>query len=302
MRLAHLSDVHVLDLTGVPWTRFLNKRVTGLVNLVGHRKHAHPTRLLEAAVAELASDRTIDHIVVTGDLTNLSLQSEFVRARQILAPLAGRISVIPGNHDVYTRGAAKARRFEQHFGDWMWGPGIDPTDLIDPGSASYPWLKDAGEVVLLGFCSAVPRAPFVATGHVSHAQIERLARLHADGALEGRCAVALVHHNLHARGFRKDKMHGLTNRDAFIAALARAGVHLLLHGHTHVSHRFEQDGVSIVGSGSSTWSSLVPEHVGRYNVYDLGADGLRSIEVRRWSEAQSRFSPDAPSAGWRSLD
>jgi len=288
MRLAHLSDVHVLDLTGVPWTRFVNKRATGLVNLVGHRKDAHPTRLLEAAVAELAADGRIDHVVVTGDLSNLSLESEFVRARQILEPLGHKLSVIPGNHDVYTRGAQKTRRFEQHFGDWMWGAGQDPT------TSSYPWLKDLGEVALLGFSSAIARLPFIATGHVSAPQIARLEDLHRDGALAHRFAVALVHHNLHPRGFRKDKMHGLANRDAFIEALAKAGVRLLLHGHTHVSHRFEQDGVAIIGSGSSTWSSLVPEHVGRYNIYDLGVGGLRSVEVRHWSEARSAFIGSDP--------
>lgn len=287
MRIAHLSDVHVLDLAGVHWTRFVNKRVTGLVNLVGARKDAHPTRLLEAAVAELAADRTIDHVVVTGDLSNLALESEFARARTILEPLAGRLSVIPGNHDVYTRGAQKSRRFEQHFGDWMWGAGSNG----DPATATYPWLKDFGEVALIGFSSAVARLPFVATGHVSAAQLERFEVLHASGALAGRCAVALVHHNLHARGFRKDKMHGLANRDDFVAALAKAGVRLLLHGHTHVSHRFEQDGVAVIGSGSSTWSSEVPEHVGRYNVYDIGRDGVRSAEVRRWSESDLRFVP-----------
>ncbi len=255
------------------------------MNLIGQRKDAHPSTCSRSRWSELAADRPIDHVVITGDLTNLALESEFARARAILEPLAGKLSVIPGNHDVYTRGAQKSRRFEQHFGDWMWGADAQ----TDPTSATYPWLKDFGDVALVGFSSAVARMPFIATGHVSAAQIERLAAMHWEGALEGRFAVALVHHNLHARGFRKDTMHGLANRDDFVSALARAGVRLLLHGHTHVSNRFEQDGVAIVGSGSSTWSSLVPEHVGRYNVYELGRDGLRSAEVRRWSESEKRF-------------
>lgn len=279
MRLAHLSDVHVLDVQGVRWTRFVNKRVTGLANLLALRKGAHPTRLLEAAVAELADDRTIDHVVVTGDLTNLALESELVRARAILEPLAHKISVIPGNHDVYTRGAEKSRRFEAHFADWMWsGADLD-----------YPWLKHLGDVALLGFSSALARLPFIATGHVSQAQLARLAELHASGAFTGRCVVALVHHNVHPRGFRKDRMHGLGNRDNFIRALAAADVKLLLHGHTHVAHRFEREGVTIIGSGSSTWSSLDPAHVGRYNVYDIDANGLVAVEVRRWDESLAQF-------------
>lgn len=284
MRLAHLSDVHVLDLTGVRWTRFLNKRISGLANLRGSRKDAHPTHMLEAAVAELTADHSIDHVVVTGDLTNLSLESEFVRARAILSPLAGRISVIPGNHDVYTRGAERSRRFEAYFGDWMWQT---PANLAaDP--ATYPWLKTFDEVALLGFSSAVARLPLIATGHVSRAQLSRLADLQRAGALADRFGVALVHHNLHPRGFRKDKMHGLSNRDALLEALAAAGVGLLLHGHTHVAHRFESNGISVIGSGSSTWAHAA--HIGRYNVYELGREGLRSVEVRHWDADARGFS------------
>lgn len=286
MRLAHLSDVHVLDLEGVRWHRFLNKRVTGLVNVVGRRRSAHPTALLEAAVAELAAAPDVDHVVVTGDLSNLALESEFARARAILAPLAGRLSVIPGNHDVYTRGAARTRRFESVFGDWMW-----PAD----DAQAYPWMKHLGPagdgVALFGFCSAVPRMPLMATGHVSHDQLARFEALVAGGALAGRTGVALVHHNLHPRGFRKDAMHGLKNRDPFVATLARGGVKLLLHGHTHVAHRFTQEGVDIVGSGSSTWASDQAEHVARYNVYDLDAHGLARLEVRRWDPTAQRFLP-----------
>lgn len=282
MRLAHLSDVHVLDLKGVHWTRFLNKRISGLVNLRSSRKDAHPQQLLEVAVAELVADRSIDHVVISGDLTNLSLESEFTRAKEILAPLAGRVSVIPGNHDVYTRGAEKARRFEQFFGEWMW-----PAHEVAHGA--YPWLKQLDEVALLGFSSAVARMPLFASGRVSRSQLERLEQLHAEGALEGRMVVAMVHHNLHPRGFRKDKMRGLDDREVFLAALAKAGVKLLLHGHTHVAHRFEHSGISIIGSGSSTWSSTHPLHMGRYNVYDLGRDGLRSVEVRRWHAPDARF-------------
>lgn len=284
MRIAHLSDIHVLDLTEVRWTRFLNKRLTGLVNLVGHRKNAHPQALLETAVAELAAAPDIDHVVVTGDLTNLALESELTRARELLSPLAGRLSVIPGNHDVYTRGAERSRRFEGHFGDWMWTGGE---------GHHYPWLKLLGPsdtgVALLGFSSAVARLPFIAAGVVSAAQIARLGSLVSEGAFGGRTPVALVHHNLHARGFRKDKMHGLSGREAFLAALEQAGVKLLLHGHTHVAHRMHAHGLDVIGSGSSTWASEDPRHIARYNVYDVGPGGLEKVEIRTYSAHARAF-------------
>ena len=41
MRLAHLSDPHILDLDGVASHRWLNKRATGWVNLRLHRGSVH---------------------------------------------------------------------------------------------------------------------------------------------------------------------------------------------------------------------------------------------------------------------
>lgn len=290
MRLAHLSDVHVDDLTGVRWTRFLNKRFTGLVNLIGHRRHAHPRHMLEAAVANIAADPSIDHVVVTGDLTNLSLESEMNAARALLEPLSGRLSVIPGNHDVYTRGAERSRRFEAHFGDWMFGG----------GETDYPWLKriagrNGPDLVLLGFCSAVARMPLMATGVVSKAQLARLSDLARGPDLNDPKAarVALVHHNMHSRGFRKDKMHGLTNRDAFLDALYAAKIPLVLHGHTHTAQRSVIRGVEVIGSGSTTWAHPHPDRLGRFNVYTFeqrpAHAALSSVEVHHFDPIEGTF-------------
>ena len=304
MRLAQLSDVHVDDLTGVRWTRFLNKRVTGLVNLIGARRHAHPRHLLEAAVDSIAKDPTIDHVVVTGDLTNLSLESEMAAARKMLEPLGHKLSVIPGNHDVYTRGSERERRFERFFGDWMFGT------TASAANAEYPWLKRipgrAGgpDLVLLGFCSAVARAPLMATGVVSDSQLARLAELAQSPDLTDTNAarVALVHHNMHPRGFRKDKMHGLTNRDAFLDALREAKIPLVLHGHTHTAQRHMLRGVEVIGSGSTTWASRHPDRLGRYNVYTFGPvtnhaspEGarLQHVEVRHFDPDRKTFAATA---------
>jgi 3',5'-cyclic AMP phosphodiesterase CpdA len=248
--------------------------------------------MLEAAVDSLANDPTIDHVVVTGDLTNLALESEMTAARAILAPLSGKLSVIPGNHDVYTRGAERTRRFEQIFGDWMFGA----------SAPVYPWHKrlaatsPTGPALhLLGFCSAVARPWFIATGVVSRAQLDRLQAVaqSPDFADPSAFRVALVHHNLHARGWRKDAMHGLTNRDELLDALREAGVGLLLHGHTHFAHRKTLRGVEVVGCGSTTWSSSNPDHLGRYNVYTFAKQSdmavLAQTDIVRFDADARRF-------------
>jgi 3',5'-cyclic AMP phosphodiesterase CpdA len=134
---------------------------------------------------------------------------------------------------------------------------------------------------------------------VSPSQLERFAELSRDPSLDTSDAarVALVHHNLHPRGWRKDKMHGLWNREALLDALREHGVPLLLHGHTHVAHRATLRGVEVVGCGSTTWSSPNPRHLGRYNVYTFGrasADappGLVDTEVRHFDPDRRAFGP-----------
>ncbi len=88
MRIAHFSDLHLLSLEGVPLRRFLNKRLTGWVNLRLKRGHIHKASYVRAIAREIARAK-IDHVVVTGDLTNLALEPEFELARSVLAGRPG---------------------------------------------------------------------------------------------------------------------------------------------------------------------------------------------------------------------
>jgi 3',5'-cyclic AMP phosphodiesterase CpdA len=286
MRLAHLSDLHALDLNGIRWTRFINKRATGLVNLLGRRRDAHPLWLLDRLI-DAVIDAAPDHVVITGDVSNLALESEFEAMRERLERLGGpeRVSLIPGNHDVYTRGAASSRRFENYFSAWMWPDA--PAD-----DHHYPWLKlPHPELAIVGFSSAVPRAPFVATGVVSDAQLERFRAFASEGMFSNRFGVALVHHNLHRRRWHKQLLHGLRRREPFLGTLAEGGVRLVLHGHTHYAHRFESHGLQIVGCGSSTWNSHDPEHMARFNIYTIEGGTLRDITVHRHDHNIGGFAP-----------
>ncbi len=275
MKLAHLSDLHVLDLTGVRIQQFLNKRVTGLGNLVSFRRHAHSTDILEDVVADIQA-QGIDHVVVTGDLTNLSLDSEFQRAQELLAPIAdfAKLTLVPGNHDVYTRGARRTLRFEKYFAHLLRRAGDGD------GPLEYPIVKRVGPLRVVGLSSALPRLPFLAYGHVGSDQLERLSALAGPDGFQDGFTVALVHHNLHPRGWRKDRMHGLVNRAAVLDACQRAGVRMLLHGHTHVAHHFVYRTMHVVGCGSSTWEAEHPDHIARYNVYEFDEGRLAHVEAR----------------------
>ena len=54
-------------------------------------------------------------IFLTGDVTTTNLEEEFLDVAEFLKPLSDRFEVrlVPGNHDRYTRGAARCGRVEQ---------------------------------------------------------------------------------------------------------------------------------------------------------------------------------------------
>src|ERR1700733_15956621 len=122
MRIAHFSDLHLLSLAGVGPHRFLNKRLTGWANLRLKRGSIHRSAYVRAIAREIAR-LEIEHVVVTGDLTNLALESEYELARELLERDLGmdpaRVTLAPGNHDLYTRGSLSSRRFERYFAAYL---------------------------------------------------------------------------------------------------------------------------------------------------------------------------------------
>src|SRR6476646_6782741 len=122
MRVAHFSDLHVLALDGVATHRFLNKRFTGWVNLKLKRGHKHRPAYVRAIAQEITRAK-VDHVIITGDLTNLALEQEFEAVRALLDDELGAsaddVTIVPGNHDLYTSGALRAQRFTRFFAPYM---------------------------------------------------------------------------------------------------------------------------------------------------------------------------------------
>ena len=105
VRIAHLSDLHLLSLEGAIPFRLLNKRLTGYANIRLHRGSVHKPAAVRAAAREIRR-LDVDHVVITGDVSNLALEREFELVRAFLEDDLGlppdRVSLVPGNHDVYT--------------------------------------------------------------------------------------------------------------------------------------------------------------------------------------------------------
>lgn len=277
--LAHLSDPHLAPLPKPRFSELLGKRVTGYLNWWRKRRAIHRADVLAAIVADLKTQKP-DHIAVTGDLVNISLAAEFPPAREWLTRLgsAAAITAIPGNHDIYVRGAIEEPR--RHWGDYMRGDG-DGVDKAANGSTGFPFVRRRGPVVLIGLSTAIPTPPFRATGALGDSQIARLAETLDRLGGERLCRVVLIHHPPVSAPGREGKH--LIDAAAFREALRRHGAELVLHGHDHVHALNWLDGpngrIPAVGVPSAS-AAATAEEPAAYNLYVIdGAPGAWRCEM-----------------------
>jgi 3',5'-cyclic AMP phosphodiesterase CpdA len=218
--LAHLSDPHLGPLPRVRLRELAGKRLMGFVNWYLRRHACHVTEIFEALVRDLEAAQP-DHVVVTGDLINIALESEFGAARDWLARLGAsdRVTLVPGNHDIYVR--ATATEAGRVWGACMRGDAAD-------GPHSFPFVRRRDGVALIGLSSALPTGPFLASGKLGAAQRTRLADLLP--RLAGQFRVVLIHHP--PLGWRAPHKR-LTDARQFLGVLGANGAELVLHGHDH---------------------------------------------------------------------
>jgi 3',5'-cyclic AMP phosphodiesterase CpdA len=253
----------------------VGKRLTGALNLLLHRRRKHDVALFDR-MAEMVPRLHLDRVVVTGDLTNLSLPSEFELSRRKLEALPVPVTVIPGNHDTYTRASARDELFEAHLGHFMEGERLD--------GERYPFMERRENVALIGMSTAIPTPPFDATGRCGASQLERLGRMLAAAASEKLARVVLIHHPPVA-GVSKPRKK-LVDLEAFGRVIARHGAELVLHGHEHTRLETRLPGpkgdVPVHGCSSATSLSLKPRREASFAIYEFSPAGV-SRELYTWN-------------------
>ena len=278
--VAHLSDVHALSLDGVSPLAFLNKRAAGGLNLLLHRRHQHSLPLFAALIEDLNRVRP-DHVVVSGDLTALSLDPEFALARSMLERLElppSAVTVVPGNHDVYVWAAWLRRAFAR---------GLGPFARSDDGDA-YPLVRIRGRLAVIGLCTALPSPVPLADGWLGSRQLARLEA--ALTAHAGRFRLLVLHHP--PVDNRWSILRALRDRRALQRLLARCGAELVVHGHEHRDLRTTLPGpagpIPVIGVGSATYDDPRPERRARYNLYRLDGPTV-AVETRVHDQGRGRF-------------
>jgi 3',5'-cyclic AMP phosphodiesterase CpdA len=270
-RIAHLSDIHLGPLPAARLREVSGKRIIGYLNWQWKRRYANSHQVLDEVVASL-SKREVEHIAITGDLTNISLAAEYDNARCWLDMLGGpaTVSVVPGNHDLYT-----------------WAKIPDGMELLYPymdKDGSFPYVKNFGDIAVIGLSSAQLMPPFIAAGRVDSEQLVRLRELLSIAGDSCQFRILLLHHPL--LPIRNNWQRGLRNWRELYNVLREQGVELILHGHTHKYSTqrvgMEQGAVPVIGASSASASSNVAERLAGYNIITVTRVNDRwSQEVER---------------------
>jgi 3',5'-cyclic-AMP phosphodiesterase len=223
-RIAHLSDVHMLDArpkkdrSGYSMGhRFLS--LGRPLDAIGRRTKL--TRALSAARRVGA-----DHLVISGDLTEIGSPGEFECLAETLygsgiAP--GRVTLVPGNHDLYTSTDAWRRALE------------GPLAAYRATSASKPGhIVECAGLRLLPLDVARYQPVTRSAGWIDDLTLEIVQRRGADPGLVDRPLVVVQHHPPFVRATQAWQwIDGLLGA-ARLMSILEAFRHLfVLHGHLH---------------------------------------------------------------------
>jgi len=269
--LAHLSDPHLGPIPTPRLIELINKRGLGLINWYRKRHRYHRGDVVDAIVRDMQA-QSPDHVAVTGDLVNVSLESEFAAAARWLAQVGPpeRVTLVPGNHDAYIRRMAGSAA--QHWCDYMRG---------DDGAA-VPFVRRRGPLAIIGLTTSLPTGPLMATGRLGGEQLARLAAILIALGREPLFRVVLIHHPPIPN--RRHYMKRLIDGAMFRALLAEHGAELILHGHNHEQQLMWLDGprgrIPVVGVPSASAIISAHDEPAAYNLYRIdGAPGAWQCEM-----------------------
>jgi 3',5'-cyclic AMP phosphodiesterase CpdA len=289
-RLAHLSDLHIGPLPRVTPGALFSKRALGYLSWRVRKQRVHRPEVLAALRQDLLASAP-DHIAITGDLVNLALPAEFVRAGQWLRELGPpeRISVVPGNHEAYA--AVRCTESLAHWADYM---SSDEGAHAAP-CVAFPFLRRRGPLALIGLSSASVSPPGFATGRLGAVQLQVLERLLA--ALTGTDCyrILLLHHPpLDTTGSWRKR---LIDAAALREIVATRGAELVLHGHEHVSSHGSLEGqkgtLPAIGVPSASSLDSRPQRQAQYQIHTIqrSADGWHlHSQIRRYDPTTLSFA------------
>jgi 3',5'-cyclic AMP phosphodiesterase CpdA len=230
------------------------------------------TRGLAAAKASGA-----DHVVITGDLTEMGDATEFEHFANLLDDARmpeGSVTLVPGNHDAYTSAAAWRRALEGPLKRYADASAAEPGKVVDRGEVAFLPIDTS-------FFQSIARSGGLFTPDAALAVQQRID----DPALRDKAIVLVMHHPPfeHHSNALSAWIDGLRGCKHVLEMLARHPHLQILHGHMHrVVDRIVDLGKGVAGVANRARIFGAPaivddaEDAPRVRLYDLRDGALES--------------------------
>ncbi len=261
----------------------------------------------------------VDHIVITGDITNQARPNEFEHFRSILREFdlldSPRMTVVIGNHDIFggpyhaedvlefpssckaTRYHEKVQEFYRSTKELFTGVRFLSRHSI------FPFVKIAGNSAIVGMNSVAEWSPFKnplgSNGMVNGEQYELVKSYLRQTPREAKHLFIAIHHHFHKteRSQNRSKLERvwstieaatikLRKKKRLLKLFAQSGVDGVLHGHVHRHEAYTRRLVRCYNGGGS----IVP-----------AGNGIRMINFfsMRDGMTEHRQEPIVPPSGIR---
>ncbi|MCC8180045.1 MAG: metallophosphoesterase [Planctomycetes bacterium] len=220
LRLAHISDLHIARR---PVSGEMNlKRFLGFCNYRLIRQRRYQEWVAAEAIAKLIESRP-NVVLLTGDITQLGLDSEFHAAEMLLSPLTDAgipVVAVAGNHDIY--GEQSRLRFEA----------FRQRVMLDLREDKHGLIRLPG-VDILPLEQGIPSPPFFSNGRQG---MEELAEAHQEWqtSSDDRLRIAAGHYPvIDPHGGRLMFLHGLKELQVLADFCRDNQVAAYFCGHNH---------------------------------------------------------------------
>jgi len=286
MIIAHISDLHLN-------TYYRDSHLKEIKNVLRY-----------------CNDSQVDHLVITGDLTDNASEVNLNMLQKLLAKYrfdkADKLSVIVGNHDIFgglqkaedifsfpercrkTDYDIKIKNFHNVFAKTF-------DNCVYLGeSNSYPFAKIIGDVLFIGINSNAEYTtlsnPFASNGEVSLQQFNETVHILNKYSNSVKYKIILIHHHFNKiegsknfssaglwQNIEKQTMR-LRKKKRLITLFKEFNVDLVLHGHLHITEEYEKKGVKFLNAGGSIKSSNSNKL--KINIITIDGDNI-STEIKR---------------------
>src|SRR6266542_4136803 len=183
MRIAHLSDLHLLE-PDVGRRSFCERVRLRYLSLLRPIDAEARMRRAERALRR-ARQQGFDHLVISGDLTEDGGTAQFEQLAHVLSQSGidpYKITLVPGNHDAYGDPRAFMRALE------------GPLRRFAPNSGGAPGkVIDLGDAILLPVSTAVHQHWASSWGVIDSEGYERLEKRASDPGIARRAVIVVQH-------------------------------------------------------------------------------------------------------------